>query len=169
MVSQFIELKAAELLRETGQEHPPIDPWKVAGLLGLRVTYSQLARGLAGRLLPDRLLIEVNSTEHRHRQRFTVGHELGHFVLGHSQVFCRFDDRSSDDPTRPNERQADQFATCLLMPEAQVRDSWARLKNAKNVAAEFDVSETTMWIRLDSELNLLGLQIPSRVRPEDWR
>jgi Zn-dependent peptidase ImmA (M78 family) len=169
LVAQFIERKATELLKQAGQDAPPIDPMKVAEHLGLRVAYTSLSKGLSGRLFPDRLLIEVNEAEHRHRQRFTIGHEIGHFVLGHSQVFCRFDDRSSDDPTRPNERQANWFSTCVLMPEALVRQSWARHGDAKKVAAEFEVSELTMWRRLDSELNLLGLQPTSRAHREGWR
>ncbi len=64
--------------------------------------------------------------------------------------------RSIADPGRVNERQANAFASELLMPEALVRTWWAKLRRIDEMAACFDVSSESMYYQLDS-LDLLGL------------
>ena len=71
------------------------------------------------------------------RYRFTLAHELGHWILHRRFVMSDETQRVlfGDDPTpdivcrskgrRPRiERQADQFAGCLLMPEWLLRPAW---------------------------------------------
>lgn len=62
----------------------------------------------------EKTLILVNRDEPSLRQRFTVMHELGHFLLGHlgEIPFSR-----SEDNCRPTEEQAaDKFAIDMLAP-----------------------------------------------------
>ena len=62
----------------------------------------------------DTTVILVNEEEHRLRQRFTIMHELGHFLLGHlgDVPFSR-----CEDDCRPAEEQAaDKFAIDMLSP-----------------------------------------------------
>jgi hypothetical protein len=66
------------------------------------------------------------------RLSFTLAHETGHWVLHREFVdlarrdggfiFCR-----TRDAKMPIEWQADYFASCLLMPEALVREAFARV------------------------------------------
>ncbi len=66
------------------------------------------------------------------RLSFTLAHETGHWVLhrefvdlahrGGGFIFCR-----TRDAKKPIEWQADYFAACLLMPEAFVREAFARM------------------------------------------
>ena len=87
----------------------------------------QLAPGqsLSGLLLPARGEIWVNADEARRwpaRRRFTIGHELGHWVMhrtGQQALFCR---RTSVDedavaPVRDIEQEASAFSAALLMPQ----------------------------------------------------
>ena len=86
-----------------------------------------LARGqiLSGLLLPARGEIWVNADEARHwppRRRFTIGHELGHWVMhrtGQQALFCRR--TTVDEPGAPAgrdiEEEASAFAAALLMPQ----------------------------------------------------
>jgi IrrE N-terminal-like domain len=86
-----------------------------------------LAEGqsLSGLLLPARGEIWVNAEEARiwpPRRRFTIGHELGHWVMhrdGQQALFCRrtaVDERRAG-PARDIEEEASAFAAALLMPQ----------------------------------------------------
>ena len=82
-------------------------------------------QSLSGMLHPARGEIWVNAEEARQwppRRRFTIGHELGHWVMhrtGQESLFCR---RTSVDeapaaPARDIEEEASTFAAALLMPQ----------------------------------------------------
>jgi hypothetical protein len=87
---------------------------------------------ISGLLLPAVQEIWVNAEDGRRwppRRRFTIGHELGHWVLhrtGQETLFCRAGNVDSGDPNeaeviadepRPAaEEEADRFAAALLMP-----------------------------------------------------
>jgi hypothetical protein len=86
-----------------------------------------LAEGqaLSGLLLPARGEIWVNAEEARlwpPRRRFTIGHELGHWVMhrtGQQALFCRRTsvDEQAAPPARDIEEEASAFAAGLLMPQ----------------------------------------------------
>lgn len=167
MVAKLIDQRTAQLLDETGQVEPPVDVLAIAEHLGLRITYVASRPEFSGSLVRDRLVIEVNQAHHSNRQRFTIGHEIGHYELGHNAVSCRFDERSSRDPNRDNETQANSFSAYLLMPEPWVRSHFGRVRNDE-LSARFQVSPEAMWRRLES-LDLLGLEPPIvRRRREDF-
>ena len=82
-------------------------------------------QALSGLLLPARGEIWVSAAEARQwppRRRFTIGHELGHWVMhrtGQQALFCR---RTTVDeavalPARDIEEEASAFAAALLMPQ----------------------------------------------------
>jgi hypothetical protein len=87
-------------------------------------------QALSGLLLASRGEIWVNAEEAREwppRRRFTVGHELGHWVLhrtGQQALFCRHgtvgppeEKPASTRPPLPvSEAEANAFAAALLMP-----------------------------------------------------
>src|SRR3954453_17028726 len=86
-----------------------------------------LAEGqaLSGLLLPARGEIWVNAEEARlwpPRRRFTIGHELGHWVMhrtGQEALFCRRTsvDEQAAPPAHDIEEEASAFAAALLMPQ----------------------------------------------------
>jgi hypothetical protein len=91
-------------------------------------------QALSGLLLAAPGEIWVNADEARRwppRRRFTIGHELGHWVLHRDRgrsLFCRSttvqpEERERPDaPPRPDiEEEASVFAAALLMPAALVR------------------------------------------------
>jgi len=88
-----------------------------------------LAEGqsLSGLLLPARGEIWVNAGEARlwpPRRRFTIGHEVGHWVMhrqpGQQALFCRHvtvdETGARADTVRDIEEEASAFAAALLMP-----------------------------------------------------
>jgi len=100
----------------------------------------------------DSASIGYNQAQHRHRQRFTVAHEIGHFMMGHTNGNSGFDLESK----KPEEIEANQFAAELLMPLAFLNKEIKNgNKNVKKLAQVFDVSEESVWWRL-RECNLIS-------------
>ncbi|HVL95939.1 MAG TPA: ImmA/IrrE family metallo-endopeptidase [Solirubrobacteraceae bacterium] len=91
---------------------------------------------LSGLLVVDAEEIWVNAHEAAAspgRRRFTIGHELGHWVLHrtpHGRVFCRSHAVTLEPPPRPDvpdiEEEASRFAGALMFPDALVRAEWER-------------------------------------------
>ena len=81
---------------------------------------------LSGLLLPARHEVWVSEHEPWERRRFSIAHEVGHYLLHAGQVpagvFCRAADLRPDpeSPERLREREANRFAAELLMPESLV-------------------------------------------------
>ena len=88
---------------------------------------------LSGLLLTGIGEIWVNQEEAAHpewgtrRKRFTIGHELGHFVMhqvGRKPIFCRdaeVNNGSEPTPRTVPEVEANTFSAALLMPASMVR------------------------------------------------
>jgi Zn-dependent peptidase ImmA (M78 family) len=120
-------------------------------LLGLRVEEAELD-GVSGYLLPAERLICLNARDVPARRRFTLAHEVGHWVCQclegrAAPVYCRAEDVSAADATaRALEREANVFAAELLMPEAAVRAAFAG--DAAAATMEFGVSDEAMAWRL---------------------
>jgi len=116
---------------------------------------------LSGLLLPAAGEIWVNAAEAREwpgRWRFTVGHELGHWIL-HSEarneaVFCRtpaVDPEKEGEPRQERplpESEADAFAAALLMPAALLRAEYERDRDFARLCAAFGSSRAAMGKRL---------------------
>lgn len=96
-------------------------------------------------------IMTVNILHPSVRQRYTLGHELGHY-LNHRDsvksfvdtVFFRSKQKSS------MEYMADDFAARLLMPENDIKILLSQgIKTVKEMAARFDVSLEAMKYRLE--------------------
>ena len=149
--------KAAELMSELDvSPPPPVDVVKIAKDWGLAVEYVLRPRGLHGRLILERAVIEVASRDHPNRQRFTLAHELGHYVLEHNPVFTDADSHSFEAPRGINESEANYFAAALLMPDEWVRKDWSNLQDAARMADLYQTSPEAMWRRLE-ELRLIRI------------
>ena len=165
------ELGARKVLRELGIKHGPVNLKPVAQKLGIDLVSEDLDEELSGVLIKEdqKVLIAVNSNHSATRQRFTIAHEIGLFVLAHSgemfvdkplsqhAVVVRRDGRSSEG-TDKDEVEANRFAAELLMPrdfvEEEVRKRFARKSTrsraalVSDLAKFFDVSPQAMEYRL---------------------
>jgi Zn-dependent peptidase ImmA (M78 family) len=132
----------------------PVPVHRIAeDLLGLHVASADL-KDLSGALYPAQREISVNVGEPETRRRFTLAHELGHWVchcLGGREepVFCRHQDMDSW-VDRALEREANVFAAELVMPEPEVREVFGRHGDVKEAAAIFGFSPLAMHRRLYS-------------------
>jgi hypothetical protein len=155
--SKYSEPRAHELreryLATFGGDEMPVPVEAIAGdLLGLHVSEADLD-GVSGLLYPGRRRIVLNETEPAERKRFTLAHELGHWICQcqdgpEVEVYCRAEDVTLDPQARAVEREANVFAAELLMPEPAVREAWEG--DADACAASFGVSGEAMRWRLYS-------------------
>jgi hypothetical protein len=177
-----VEERAASMLRrytrETGRQvAPPVEVDLIGEMLcDLRWEYDLIEdESTLAALYPESQVVTLNELfadrfeEVSGFDRFTKGHEVGHWVLhveglGDSSpllgagisgagtdgehVFCR------DGSVDWTERQADWFAAGLLMPEPRLNEavssydsmSWAIIEK---LSEQFDVSKEAMKVRLE--------------------
>lgn len=119
-------------------------------VLGLLVEEGEI--DCSGILLPAERRIVLREDEPPARRRFTLAHELGHWVCqvleGHSTpVYCRAEEVGVAEG-KALEREANVFAAELLMPELLVREEFVRAASSRELARWFGVSEEAMSWRL---------------------
>lgn len=150
--------KPEDLLYELAMEEPAdLHVETMARRCGADVWYQALD-GCEANILGygDRAVITVNENSLPGRQRFSVGHELGHWMFDRgTQAFsCNkrsFWERWFSAATDPEER-ANRFATELLLPrfmfEPRASDRPITFATVRELAATFQMSLTATAIRL---------------------
>jgi hypothetical protein len=147
--------RAAALLRRYQERfgaslQPPVPVEAIAeDLLGLNVAASD-SLGVSGMLLPAAREVWLNATEPAPRRRFTLAHEVGHWVCQvlegrGAPVMCRAEEIGVREG-RALEREANVFAAELLMPEELVRKCFDG--TVAGTAGHFWVSDEAMGWRL---------------------
>lgn len=146
---------AQELLTWEDVQEPPIDVERIARRCGAQVVKRHFDDDLSGLLiaLDEGAVIGVNDTQHEHRQRFTIGHELGHYLLNHHDRFHIDLGPNAEHGDPPgydwqSERAANQFAANLLMPSTLVHEAYAEDDSTAQLAHRFKVSELAIGYRL---------------------
>lgn len=158
-----IERKAEKLLESIHIQNPPVSINDIVENNGLDIKFSDLGENVSGVLAiqNEKGSIGVNKNESKVRQRFTLAHELGHYVL-HSkkqnQLFIedkmyRNEESSTGDLRR--EREANAFAAATLMPKELLKQEIekhqldiAHEDSIKKLAQIFKVSEVAMTYRV---------------------
>lgn len=161
-IKQFISEKAKGLY-----DGYFLDLVKLCDRLGLNCYEAVFENnGLSGAILKDedgeRFSIYVNKDHHPNRQRFTIAHEIGHYIsyLLHSHSYQQlaesdgFEDYllalRADGVISNAETEANQIAAELLMPEAIVKELVNRDASIETMKKTFGVSEAALSIRLNS-------------------
>lgn len=128
----------------------------IAGLIRLKedilIEYVPLDPTISGKLSKKgkNWVISINKDQHINRQRFTLAHELAHYVLHKSESESFTDTVFFRGASVNNfEYAANKFAAELLMPENKLR---AVIRNGKNniekLAESFGVSVAAMLFRV---------------------
>jgi Zn-dependent peptidase ImmA (M78 family) len=131
-----------------GGEELPVPVETIAeDLLGLSV-HELPIDDVSGLLYPAERAVYVNANDAPARRRFTLAHELGHWVCQCREgrgapLMCRAEDVAPA-TDRTLEREANIFAAELLMPEPAVRATAVD----PDAAARFGVSVEAMRWRL---------------------
>jgi len=160
---------AAELLRHNeglGNGHLDLD--RVTDALGIDVVgLSWPDNPIMGKYIRrrGRAFVMVNTAMPFTRQRFTIAHEIGHHCLAPQDGDLEVVDDHASMYSKDNpERQANLFASALLMDERGVRDTVEEIRSREpnamiaEVVRTFEVSLEAAAIRL-SELGLIDGQV----------
>jgi Zn-dependent peptidase ImmA (M78 family) len=149
--------------------YPEVPVEIVARQLGLPIIQTDLGDGVSGILVTEgkRSYIGVQKKDHIHRRRFSIAHEIAHYLLNHHRdepvhvdqekaITFRAIYRSSDSAGTRKETEANHFAACLLLPEDRVNSEARKISRGKQLtdtqieelARMFRVSAAAMTIRL---------------------
>lgn len=102
----------------------------------------------------DKIVIRYNTNSHLNRQRFTIAHELGHFIAGHLNGSNKMFRDQSKNFTINNydvqEVEANKIAAQILMPQETVKHliEDVGISTIEELARILDVSTGAMHYRL---------------------
>jgi Zn-dependent peptidase ImmA (M78 family) len=156
MMGQSGFKRAESMLEELGIESPEdIDVEAIAQYCGATVIYQKLV-GCEARILGygERAIIAVNESSPRPRQRFSVGHELGHWMndRGRPSFACEAVAFATEWSAANPEQIANQYAADILIPVKLLaplaKNRPVTFETTKELAARFQTSLTAMAIRL---------------------
>lgn len=165
------EKRAWQLICENDIDRPAVDVESLAHGLGIDIQYEPFDGELSGVLIRNQeqntFVIGVNEIHPKVRQRFTIAHEIGHFLLHKgNELFVdesirlnyrRNNETYSSTAAINEEMQANAFAAALLMPEQFICDyiekhngylDYNDSTEIEAMAAAFQVSTQALLIRL---------------------
>jgi Zn-dependent peptidase ImmA (M78 family) len=142
-------------------EEIPVRIGDMAKALGLSVKVTTLDVGISGMIEPCQkstsgFKITINKHEPKHRQRFTLAHEVAHYLLHRHLIGVGLADNILYRSKLSDEREAEanRLASDILMPRSILR-SWINQCDQKKpadyvsrISREFGVSEEAMRISL---------------------
>lgn len=146
------EIEASQLRKELGIHDRNFDLLSLIQDAGIEVCFGPIHGGAEGLSLSlngqDVILIDPECGPES-RQRFTLAHEFGHQMLGHSSACSG--EMIHGRPKDPHEQEANRFATSLLMPPKlfrhDIRRVHPRFEEISPVASDYGVSLTAATIR----------------------
>jgi IrrE N-terminal-like domain len=137
----------------------PINVKGIAGLLGMKVWEMPLPETVSGKLFRDErhggtsgFSIGVNAAEGYVRKRFTVAHEISHFLLHRDKITTELRDDTfyrSSLLSSQEEVEANKLAANILMPYPLIQSLQNQgVRDVAELARRFEVSPISMKIRL---------------------
>ncbi|RYB03625.1 ImmA/IrrE family metallo-endopeptidase [Lichenibacterium ramalinae] len=152
-------LREQDRIIEEHQKRPPIKVVSLAHDLGLKVYRTELPEKVSGMIKKDDeeggdsgYAIYVNEMHSETRRRFTIAHEIAHFIL-HKKIIGDgvVEDAllRSDALSNAVEIQANSLAADILMPNDLIKKAKKDgYKTITELAEYFNVSRDAMAIRL---------------------
>lgn len=156
---QKAENLASEILKKYYIDQPPVVAKELAEIYRLNVVPVNFAQinpkysSISGFIDIQTNRLFVNSNESAVRRNFTIAHELGHYLLGHTSsseyanLLFRRPLEEQEDPII--EQEANCFAGDLLVPEIFLKEVIQKYPFATNsqLGNIFGVSDTVIRIR----------------------
>lgn len=149
--------KFADLLNEH-----PVKLGEIAKRLGVTVLLSTLPRGTSGQIGQEdgNFVIRINRHEAKHRQRFTLAHELAHYLLHRDKIVAEGGWSEnvllrSGQPANI-EYEANRLASDLVIPSSQLSTAATEYAGPitseviEDLARRFGVSTAAMEIKLQT-------------------
>lgn len=140
---KYIRNLANQLIIHNKIKLAPVDIHAIAKNLFIQIVEEKAPEEISGFLLKGvdnrNSIIGVNQIHSESRKRFTIAHEIGHFLL-HNYQGVHFDGKTarfqvylrnekSSEGTNIEEREANLFAAELLMPEFLLKEDISNLSN----------------------------------------
>lgn len=150
------DVTPTKMIIDRFKKNLPVNIVGLAEALGIHVIELNLGQGVAGEILRDTdsdsgYSINVNTSDPVVRKRFTVGHEIAHYLLHRD----RFTDRLRDDSMYRSglsdslEQAANRLAADLLMPAKAIRELRAQgINSPEEMSTRLGVSLQAMQLRL---------------------
>jgi Zn-dependent peptidase ImmA (M78 family) len=161
-MKEDISQKAYEVLGENPTLPIPVE--SIVAKKSVRLLPFDLGENISGILVIEKgeATIGYNKNEHRVRNRFTIAHELGHFILHKEKDLfvdkefkVMFRGAINNNQNYKEEMEANEFAANLLMPEKLLKEEVMKMDldftdeaAIKHLAKKFDVSTTAMSFRI---------------------
>lgn len=138
------------------QEEWPVKVGALARELGIQVVECDLPNNISGMLVrghgeEQKWIIRVNKRNSRQRQRFTVAHEIAHYLLHIEEIGREITDDTfyRSELSDEREREANRLAAEILMPWSLIRKAiHDGIKSPDRLAESFGVSSAAMHVRL---------------------
>jgi hypothetical protein len=143
---------------ERFQQEAPVDVVGLAEALGMNVWEDELLPPISGKLFIDKLnggasgfSIVVNRTESLPRRRFTVAHEIAHFILHREDLAEGLveDALFRGKLSSKKETEANTLAAEILMPFSLIQKLMTEgIRTISELAEKLQVSKAAISIRL---------------------
>ena len=166
MSASNITKNAKNFLAENKVFTPPVDIESLASKQGVLIRYEELEDDISGLLIykNKKAIIVVNSNHHKNRRRFTISHELAHYILHTKECddmfvdrkpFVMHRDKRASSGEYQKEIEANQWAAEILMPEDMIENDIDDLEidlfdeiEVSKLAKKYQVSEQAFSFRL---------------------
>lgn len=162
-----IEQKASDLLESYNLMNTPVKVKKLIKALNIKLDKVDLGDEISGVLVVEKKKAKIGyNGDCPTRNRFTLAHELGHYILhvnNDNELFVdnvkvMFRKQAATRIEKMQEIEANTFAASLLMPQKLIAEKFKELKNdlffvtdeeiIEALAKDFNVSTTAMTYRL---------------------
>jgi len=143
------------LFSQIDKDSLPVPVEEIASAVGIEEIARVVTDEFEGALIPNteksRGIIALRADSNPRRQRFTIGHELGHFLIPTHKprhYRCRAEDidqGATQSDNSPKEREANCFSADLLIPEDVFRKKIQgmgepEISEIRSITDRFDVS-----------------------------
>jgi len=138
----------------------PVKLGEIATNLGIKVLLATLPRGTSGTIGQENgaFVIRINRHEAKHRQRFTLAHEIAHFLLHRDRIIAEGGWSEnvllrSGQPERI-EYEANRLASDIVIPSTLLAEAIEGYRGPitseiiEDLAQKFGVSAAAMEIKL---------------------
>jgi Zn-dependent peptidase ImmA (M78 family) len=144
-----------QLLAGANVKAPPVPVDDLIRSQGVEIARKRFEDETSGLIYVDpksgHAVIGLNVSHSKTRQRFTLAHELGHFLLhkrnegglhvDERDFFVRFRDHHSADGSDREEREANAFAAELLMPTSFLKRDVKELEDGLSLSDDTAIRE----------------------------
>lgn len=165
-IIKAIEIESRKQLAKYEVSEAPIPIEEIAEKMGIKISYapSEEYSGMLLRKKDNQALMGINSNEPKTRMRFTIAHEIAHYLFDTKNAVS-IDYRNSIQTVNKSleEKRADIFAANILMPRKWLQLDFEKIAKERftqehliDLAKKYKVSTEAMKFRL-MNIGLIGM------------